>query len=206
MLLMGSLVFDKLARRFPDAKSELNYKSTFQLLCAVILSAQCTDKRVNSVTPRLFEAAPDARTMAALPVEQIEQIIFPCGFYKHKAAFLKEASRDILERFDGKVPGNKKDLMSLKGVGEKTANVVYAVGFGGGAIAVDTHVHRVSNRLGLSQGKTPGQVQRDLERLLPKEKWSHSHHLLLLFGRYVCKARNPLCGECELKDYCERRK
>ena len=195
-------ILSRLEQRFPDADTELNFDGVFQLLCAVILSAQCTDKRVNAVTEQLFKVAPTAREMAALPVEEIEKIIFSCGFYRSKANFLKAASTDILQRFDGSVPDNKKDLKSLKGVGEKTASVVFAVGLGGQAVAVDTHVFRVAGRLGLSEANNPDRVQKDLERLIPQQKWSKSHHLLLLFGRYVCKSQNPKCRECFLTEYC----
>ena len=143
-------ILTQLAEDFPNAASELHFNSPYELLVAVILSAQCTDKRVNQITPALFNAAPTPNEMADLPVEQIEQLIRSCGFYHSKAAYLKDMSRDLVERFGGKVPSGLKDLQSLKGVGRKTANVVYAVAFGGQAIAVDTHVFRVSNRLGIT--------------------------------------------------------
>lgn len=199
-------ILDTLAKDFPNAKSELNFNSPFQLLVAVILSAQCTDKRVNLVTPRLFEVAPDAKTLAQLPQEQIEEIIHSCGFYHSKATYLKQMSQDIVKRFGGEVPNNIDDLRTLAGVGRKTANVVYAVGFGGQAIAVDTHVFRVSNRLGIANAKNVLDTEKQLMQAIPKEQWADSHHYLLLHGRYVCKAQNPQCQRCSVKDFCKHYK
>lgn len=199
-------ILDTLAKDFPNAKSELNFHSPFQLLVAVILSAQCTDKRVNLVTPRLFEVAPDAKTLAQLPQEQIEEIIHSCGFYHSKATYLKQMSHDIVNRFGGEVPNNIDDLRTLAGVGRKTANVVYAVGFGGQAIAVDTHVFRVSNRLGIANAKNVLDTEKQLMQAIPREQWADSHHYLLLHGRYVCKAQNPQCQRCSVKDFCKHYK
>ena len=199
-------ILDTLAKDFPNAKSELNFHSPFQLLVAVILSAQCTDKRVNLVTPRLFEVAPDAKTLAQLPQEQIEEIIHSCGFYHSKATYLKQMSQDIVNRFGGEVPNNIDDLRTLAGVGRKTANVVYAVGFGGQAIAVDTHVFRVSNRLGIANAKNVLDTEKQLMQAIPREQWADSHHYLLLHGRYVCKAQNPQCQRCSVKDFCKQYK
>lgn len=199
-------ILDTLAKDFPNAKSELDFNSPFQLLVAVILSAQCTDKRVNLVTPRLFEVAPDAKTLAQLPQEKIEEIIHSCGFYHSKATYLKQMSQDIVNRFGGEVPNNIDDLRTLAGVGRKTANVVYAVGFGGQAIAVDTHVFRVSNRLGIANAKNVLDTEKQLMQAIPKEQWADSHHYLLLHGRYVCKAQNPQCQRCSVKDFCKHYK
>lgn len=199
-------ILDTLAKDFPNAKSELNFHSPFQLLVAVILSAQCTDKRVNLVTPRLFEVAPDAKTLAQLPQEQIEEIIHSCGFYHSKATYLKQMSQDIVNRFGGEVPNNIDDLRTLAGVGRKTANVVYAVGFGGQAIAVDTHVFRVSNRLGIANAKNVLDTEKQLMQAIPRAQWADSHHYLLLHGRYVCKAQNPQCQRCSVKDFCKHYK
>lgn len=199
-------ILDTLAKDFPNAKSELNFHSPFQLLVAVILSAQCTDKRVNLVTPRLFELAPDAKTLAQLPQEQIEEIIHSCGFYHSKATYLKQMSQDIVNRFGGEVPNNIDDLRTLAGVGRKTANVVYAVGFGGQAIAVDTHVFRVSNRLGIANAKNVLDTEKQLMQAIPRDQWADSHHYLLLHGRYVCKAQNPQCQRCSVKDFCKHYK
>lgn len=196
-------ILDILKQHFPDAKSELVFHSPFQLLVAVVLSAQCTDKRVNQVTKELFKVAGTAEDMLKLSVEEIERHIFSCGFYKHKAKFLHDLSYDIVHRFNGEVPSDKASLESLAGVGKKTANVVYAVGFGGQAIAVDTHVFRVSNRLGIANAENVAATQKQLEAAIPKEMWADSHHLLLLFGRYVCKSRNPECEKCYLRSYCK---
>ena len=154
----------ELSKLYPDARPALHYGSAYELLVAVILSAQCTDERVNKVTEKLFEKYNNPAAMTELSQEQLERYIFSCGLYKTKAEHILSASRDILERFGGNVPDNIKDLMSLAGVGRKTANVVYSVAFGGDAIAVDTHVFRVSNRLGLARGKTPAEVVTDCIR------------------------------------------
>lgn len=190
---------------FPDAQSELVFDDEYQLLVAVVLSAQCTDKRVNQVTEKLFKVAGTPEDMLKLSVEEIERYIFSCGFYKHKARFLHDLSYDIVHRFGGKVPSTKKELESLAGVGKKTANVVYAVGFGGQAIAVDTHVFRVSNRLGLTNSSNVETSQKQLEEAIEPQLWSKSHHWLLLFGRYVCKSQNPNCNACNLTQYCKYR-
>ena len=196
-------IMSQLALDFPNAASELHFNSPYQLLVAVILSAQCTDKRVNQVTPALFKVANTPQQMADLPLEQIEQLIHSCGFYHSKATYLKDMSQDLLDRFNGQVPNNLADLQSLKGVGRKTANVVYAVAFGGQAIAVDTHVFRVSNRLGLVDASNVLDTEKQLMQVLPQDKWADSHHYILLHGRYVCKSQNPNCKECSLKQFCK---
>ena len=196
-------ILDKLAKDFPNPKSELQFENPFQLLVAVILSAQCTDKRVNTVTPALFAVADTPLKMANLPISQIETLIHSCGFYHSKAQYLHEMSRDLCERFDGVVPNNLQDLRTLKGVGRKTANVVYAVGFGGQAIAVDTHVFRVSNRLGIVNAKNVLDTEKQLMKAIPQEMWADSHHYILLHGRYVCKAQRPMCEQCSVQQYCK---
>lgn len=192
-----------LAKDFPNAKSELNFKNPFELLVAVILSAQCTDKRVNKVTPSLFAVADTPQKMADMPVEQIEELIHSCGFYHSKAKYLHEMSSDIVARFDGQVPSDIESLRSLSGVGRKTANVVYAVGFGGQAIAVDTHVFRVSNRLGIADATNVLDTEKQLMAAIPPEEWADSHHYILLHGRYVCKAQHPLCDKCSVRNLCK---
>ena len=172
-----------LAKDFPNAKSELVFNSPYELLVAVILSAQCTDKRVNQVTPALFAVAPTPDKMAKLELSEIEKLIHSCGFYHSKATYLKEMSQDILDRFNGQVPDNLSDLQSLKGVGRKTANVVYAFAFGGQAIAVDTHVFRVSNRLGIATAKNVLDTEKQLMAAIPPDMWADSHHYILLHGR-----------------------
>lgn len=196
-------ILDRLAKDFPSPKSELHFENAFQLLVAVILSAQCTDKRVNLITPALFACAPDAKSMAAMPVERLEQLIHSCGFYHSKARYLKEMSQDLLGRFGGQVPDSIERLRTLAGVGRKTANVVYAVAFGGQAIAVDTHVFRVSNRLGIADAKNVLDTEKQLMQAIPQHMWADSHHYLLLHGRYVCKAQRPLCNRCSVRDLCK---
>lgn len=192
-----------LAKDFPNAKSELNFNSPYQLLVAVILSAQCTDKRVNSVTPALFAVAPTAKEMASLPIAEIERLIHSCGFYHSKAQYLQQMSQDLLARFDGQVPSDLESLRTLVGVGRKTANVVYAVAFGGQAIAVDTHVFRVSNRLGIACASNVLQTELQLQQAIPQQMWADSHHYILLHGRYVCKAQNPNCKACSVNKLCK---
>ena len=199
-------ILEILAQDFPNPKSELNFDSPFQLLVAVILSAQCTDKRVNMVTPELFAVAPDAEALANLPIEEIQRIIHPCGFYNSKSNYLKEMSQDLVERFGGVVPSNLDQLQTLKGVGRKTANVVYAVAFGGQAIAVDTHVFRVSNRLGIVSASNVLDTEKQLMRAIPPEQWADSHHYILLHGRYVCKAQRPNCPTCSVQSLCKHYK
>ena len=163
-----------------------------------VLQAQ---KRLESLQGA--HGAGTAEDMLKLSIEEIERYIFSCGFYKHKAKFLHDLSYDIVHRFGGQVPSTKAELESLAGVGKKTANVVYAVGFGGQAIAVDTHVFRVSNRLGIANAKNVATTQKQLEKEIPQDMWSDAHHWLLLFGRYVCKSQNPNCQDCYLKQYCK---
>lgn len=196
-------ILQTLAKDFPNPKSELNFNSPFELLVAVILSAQCTDKRVNKVTPALFALADTPQQMAELPTQKIEELIHSCGFYHSKASYLKEMSQDLISRFNGVVPSSLDELRSLKGVGRKTANVVYAVAFGGNAIAVDTHVFRVSNRLGIANAKSVLETEKQLMQAIPENQWADSHHYILLHGRYVCKAQHPLCEKCSVQSLCE---
>lgn len=196
-------IIEVLAQKYPNPKSELNFNNPFQLLVAVILSAQCTDKRVNMITPKLFERAPTPADMAQIPTDELESIIFSCGFYKNKAKHLKEMSQALIDKYDGKVPSEIEQLRTLAGVGRKTANVVYAVGFGGQAIAVDTHVFRVSNRLGLANAKDVLTTEKQLMQKIDQPLWADSHHYILLHGRYVCKSSRPNCAECPLTDCCD---
>ncbi len=188
---------------YPDAKPALEYGSVYELLVAVILSAQCTDERVNKVTRVLFEKYNTPQAMLELTAEALEKYIYSCGFYRMKAAHILSASRDICERFGGEVPGTIAELKTLAGVGQKTANVVYSVGFGGDAIAVDTHVFRVSNRLGLAHGDTPMKVELDLREAIPQKDWSKAHHWLIWHGRKVCHSQRPDCAGCALINECE---
>ncbi len=197
---------ERLAQAYPDAKPALHYDSPYQLLVAVVLSAQCTDERVNIVTRKLFEVAPTPEKMALLSQEELEKYIYSCGFYRMKAAHILSATKDILEKFEGQVPSRHEELTTLAGVGRKTANVVYSVAFGGDAIAVDTHVFRVSNRLGLAKGKTPEEVEKGLQKAIAKALWSKAHHYLIYHGRRVCHSQKPACEQCFLQDICEHEK
>ena len=186
----------------PEAECELRFATPYQLLVAVILSAQCTDKRVNVVTEELFRQWGTPQAIRALSQTELEGKIKSCGFYHNKAKSILAATAILLEKYGGEVPRDRALLEALPGVGRKTANVVYAVAFGGDAIAVDTHVFRLSHRLGLSKEGTPLGVEKDLMRLFPQENWSHLHHLLIHHGRYVCKAQSPRCEECLLQEKC----
>lgn len=188
---------------YPDAKPALQYTTPYELLVAVVLSAQCTDERVNKVTAVLFEKYNTPEKMITLSQKELEGYIFSCGFYRMKAEHILSASKDILEKFHGEVPNTIEDLMSLAGVGKKTANVVYSVAFGGDAIAVDTHVFRVSNRLGLAKGTTPLEVEAGLCKAIPKADWSKAHHWLIYHGRRVCHSQKPSCDSCTLYSVCD---
>ena len=198
-------ILSELERLYPDAKPALRYDSPYELLVAVILSAQCTDERVNKVTEVLFKEYNTPEKMIALRPEELEKYIFSCGFYRNKAAHILSASHDILEKFGGEVPSSFEELRTLAGVGQKTANVVYAVAFGGDAIAVDTHVFRVSRRLGLASANTPEKVEEELKKVIPRELWSKAHHWLIFHGRKVCRSQRPDCDGCALKQMCPRR-
>ena len=196
-------ILTQLEALYPDAVPALKFRSPYELLVAVILSAQCTDERVNQVTEKLFQEHNTPQKMLLLSQEELEKYIYSCGFYHNKAAHILSASRDILEKFGGEVPSTLEELRTLAGVGRKTANVVYAVAFGGDAIAVDTHVFRVSNRLGLAEGSTPEKVEEGLCRVIPKEKWSRAHHWLIYHGRRVCHSQRPDCEHCTLAHLCK---
>ena len=193
----------ELERLYQGAKPALRFRTAYELLVAVILSAQCTDERVNIVTEKLFEKYSTPEQMVTLTQQELEKYIFSCGFYRMKAEHILSASKDILERFDGQVPNTVESLMTLAGVGKKTANVVYSVAFGGAAIAVDTHVFRVSNRLGLATGSTPLAVEAGLCKVIPENKWSSAHHWLIYHGRRVCHSQRPDCNGCTLRELCD---
>lgn len=196
-------IVDILSGRFSDEPA-LKFSTPYELLVAVILSAQCTDERVNKVTRKLFAAANTPEQMLKLSEAELEKYIFSCGLYKTKAKHILEASADIINRFNGEVPQKKEQLITLAGVGRKTANVVYSVAFKGNAIAVDTHVFRVANRTGLAVGKTPLAVENGLMNTLDESDWSRSHHYLIYLGRSYCKAKSPDCENCPIKDFCEK--
>lgn len=196
-------IINRVDELYVNPKCELEFNSNYELLVAVILSAQCTDKRVNLVTKELFKEYNTPFKMITLSQEELEHKIRSCGFFHNKAKHILEASHDIVDRFGGEVPKEKKDLLSLAGVGEKTANVVVSMAFNTPAIAVDTHVFRVSNRLGLANSKDVFKTQKQLEKTIPKDKWIKFHYALVLHGRYVCKSQRPNCNECGLKDLCK---
>ena len=186
----------------PVAQTELDYGTPFQLLVAVVLSAQCTDKRVNLVTPGLFRHFPTPEAMAQAPFEAIFEDISSVSYPNNKTRHLMGLSQKLVDEFDGQVPSDIDDLMSLPGVGRKSANVVASIVYGQGVIAVDTHVFRVSHRLGLSDGTTPLAVEKDLERHIKEDRRAIAHHWLILHGRYVCTARSPKCTDCGLAPWC----
>ena len=185
----------------PDAQCELTHHSTFELLVSVILSARCTDKRVNIITKDLFKVANTPEQMANMPVEELERYIYSCGFYKAKARNIHNMSAKIVQL--GYVPDKVNELVSLPGVGIKTASVMQSVAYNRPAIAVDTHVHRVSNRLGIVHTKRPEDTQKQLEQLFDESLWSQLHHLLIFHGRYICKSQNSDCNRCTLNEICE---
>ena len=187
----NKIILEKLAAAYPDAKPALEFKSAYELLVAVLLSAQCTDQRVNIVTKELGEDA-------------IRGIIKSCGLYKNKAKNIFSLSKILMEKYDGQVPSQREDLESLPGIGRKSANVVMNVCFGIPAIAVDTHVFRVSRRLGLSAGKDVLAVEKDLMAAIPPEDWGSAHHWLIFHGRRVCKAQKPQCDNCPLAEVCPK--
>ena len=194
-------IYDILSSLHKNAQCELNFSTPFELIVAVILSAQCTDKRVNVVTGKLFKIASTPEAFVEMPIEELEEHIKSCGFYHNKAKALKEMSKSVLD-MGGTLPDTREELMKLSGVGRKTANVVSAVAFGKNAIAVDTHVFRVSNRIGIADGNTPEKVEEQLMAGFDEELWSKLHHYLIFHGRYMCKAQKPNCVDCPLKNHC----
>ncbi|WP_079530099.1 endonuclease III [Halobacillus hunanensis] len=194
---------DAFEEMFPDAECELTHSNAFELLVAVVLSAQATDALVNKVTPQLFQKYKNPEDYLAVPLEELQHDIKSIGLYRNKAKNIQKLSHTIIEKFDGRVPSTKKELESLAGVGRKTANVVASVAFQEPAIAVDTHVERVSKRLGICRYKDSVlEVEKTLMRKVPKEEWSDTHHRMIFFGRYHCKAQRPQCEECPLLHLC----
>ena len=192
---------------YPNPKCALNFTSNYELLIAVILSAQCTDKRVNIVTKELFKIANTPEQIIKLGEEKLKQIIYPCGFYNNKSKSIINASKDLITKYNGNVPNTFNELVNLNGVGRKTANVVLSVAFNQQTIAVDTHVHRISKRLGLTnENSTPLSCEIDLIKQVPKNNHSKFHHQAMWFGRDICKAQNPKCEICELYKICKLKK
>lgn len=201
-------IVSRLAEEYPEAKTALVYRNPFEMLVATILSAQCTDVKVNEVTPLLFGAYPGPEELAVASPEDVEEIIRPTGFYRNKAKTLIAAAQKLVDGFGGEVPKGMDDLIELPGVGRKTAAVVQSTALreefpeGPEGIAVDTHVFRLSRRLGLSRENDPDGVERDLTKILPRREWGDLALRLILHGRRICKARKPICGECVLADLC----
>jgi len=197
------LVIEKLSETYPEAKCELNFGNTFQLLVATMLSAQSTDRKVNEITEELFKHYKTPEDFLSMTQAELEEKIRKIGLYRNKAKNIHEMCRILLTKFNGKVPDNMEDLMSLPGVGRKTANVVLSNGFGIPAIAVDTHVFRVSNRIGLANSNSVDETEKQLMSVLPKDKWSLAHHLLIWHGRRICEARKPKCKICPIAENCD---
>ncbi len=195
-------VIEALEKLYPDAKAELDFTNAFELLIATILSAQCTDVRVNKVTAELFKVVKEPKDIVDMPVKTLEEHIRSCGLYQSKAKNIKAACNLLYEKFDSEVPEDRSVLVELPGVGRKTANVVVSNAFGQAAIAVDTHVFRVSNRLGLAHSENVLQTEKQLMKRLPEEIWSKTHHTLIFHGRRMCKARKPDCENCPVNSVC----
>jgi len=205
MSIPAKKILRDLKKTYHDAGCSLSFHSPLELLIATILSAQCTDVRVNKVSPHLFRQFRSAQDYATAPLERLEEAIRTTGFYHSKARNIQNACRIIVEKFDGKVPDTMESLVSLPGVGRKTANVVLSNGFGRNeGFVVDTHVFRLSRRLGLATGKTPEKVEQELIQLFPQKDWAYLSHALILHGRNVCNARKPRCNDCPLKQYCPK--
>lgn len=192
----------RLEEMYPEAKAELVFSNPYEMMVATILSAQCTDKQVNKVTPAVFARYPDANAMAEAREEELYPMVKSCGF-KTKAANIIAACRIIRDEYGGRVPDTMEDLTRLPGVGRKTANVVLYNAFGIPAFAVDTHVFRVSNRIGLCKADTVEETEKQMTRLIPKEKWGNAHHWLIWHGRRICHAQRPACRECGLREFCD---
>ena len=193
-----------LKNTYPDATCSLDFNTPFQMMVAVMLSAQCTDERVNKTTPALFERCKTIQDFANIDIHELEKIIHPCGFYKNKAKNIKLCAKQVLENFNGVVPQNMEDLLTLAGVGRKSANVILLEAFGiANGIAVDTHAKRISNRIGFSSEKEPEKIEQDLLKIFPKEYLKDINHLFVWHGRKTCDSRKPKCDICTVKQYCK---
>lgn len=195
-------IIEKLKEMYPDAGTELQYSNTFELLVTIMLSAQCTDKQVNKITAGLFSKLKSPQDYTKLGWEDLAQEIKGCGLYRNKSKNIVNTCRILIDKYNSMVPGKREELESLPGVGRKTANVVMNVAYGSPVMPVDTHVFRVSRRLGLSAGKNPAEVEKDLEKIIPDDLMGKMHHCIIFHGRRVCRARNPLCGKCGLSELC----
>lgn len=201
------IIIKKLKEAYPDAKCSLNFETPFQMLFAVVLSAQCTDERVNKVTPEIFKRYPEAKDIANLSEAELETLIKSCGFYKTKSKNLKRTAEILVKDYNGKVPQSMEELIKLPGVGRKCANVIMLEAFNNPqGIAVDTHCKRVSNRVGFSNKSQPEKIEEELLKIIPKKYYKDVNHLFIWHGRKVCTAQNPKCDKCPIKEYCAMRK
>lgn len=193
-----------LKNTYPDATCSLDFETPFQMVVAVMLSAQCTDERVNKTTPKLFERCKTIQDFADIDIDELEAIIHPCGFYKNKAKNIKLCATQVIENFNGEVPRTMNELLSLAGVGRKSANVILLEAFGiANGIAVDTHAKRISNRIGLSHEKEPEKIEQDLLKIFPQDSLKDINHLFVWHGRNTCDSRKPRCEQCTVKNFCE---
>ncbi len=197
-------IVETLKEMYPDAKCSLDFSTPFQMLVSVVLSAQCTDERVNKTTPSIFSKYSTPQDFADMDIELLEELIHPCGFYKTKAKNLKRTAQILVEKYDGIVPNNMEDLMSLPGVGRKSANVIMLEAFDlPQGIAVDTHCKRIANRLGFSSESDPAKIEQDLLKVIPKEYYKDVNHIFIWHGRNVCTSQKPKCDSCKLQQYCK---
>lgn len=198
------IIIETLKKMYPDAKCSLDFSTPFQMLVSVVLSAQCTDERVNKTTPSIFSKYSTPQDFADMDIELLEALIHPCGFYKTKAKNLKRTAQILVEKYDGIVPNNMEDLMSLPGVGRKSANVIMLEAFDlPQGIAVDTHCKRIANRLGFSSESDPAKIEQDLLKVIPKEYYKDVNHIFIWHGRNVCTSQKPKCDSCKLQQYCK---
>ncbi len=196
-------IIEKLKQYYPEATCSLDFKTPFELVIAVMLSAQCTDERVNKVTPKLFEKYSTPESICSIELEDLEKIIYPCGFYKNKAKNIKLMAKEILEKYNGNVPQTMEELTKLPGVGRKSANVIMLEAFNNPqGIAIDTHAKRILNRLGMSKNSEPTKIEQDVLKIIPKKYYKDVNHLLVWHGRKICDSRKPKCLECPIKEYC----
>ena len=199
-------IIEKLKNYYPDATCSLDFETPFQMLVAVVLSAQCTDERVNKTTPSIYSKYPTVYDFDNMDLSTLEELIHPCGFYKNKAKNLKAAARTIIEKYNGEVPKTMEELLQIPGVGRKSANVIMLEAFHNPqGIAVDTHAKRISNRIGFSEESDPLKIEQDLLKVIPKEYYYDVNHLLVWHGRKVCTARNPNCDICPINDLCDKK-
>ncbi len=199
-------IIEILKKYYPDAKCSLDFETPFQMLVAVMLSAQCTDERVNKTTPSLFKKYGKPEAISKMKISELEKIIHPCGFYKNKAKNIKETAEIILNKYNGNVPDTMEELMALPGVGRKTANVVMLEAFNRPqGIAVDTHAKRIANKIGFSKNENPEKIEKDLLKVIPEEYYYDVNHLLIWHGRKTCVARSPKCDECPVSEFCKWR-